>query len=394
MVEDTFTQVRRTHVRFVHTSDLQIGMTRWFLSAEAQPRFEAARKDVIARIGHVAVDNECEFIVIAGDVFEHNSIHARVRDRAIEALAQLPVPVVLLPGNHDPLTADSVFFHTQAHENIHVIDSFEERELIDGVSIVGAPYKAKSAQTDLVAHALAPLEPTNTIRIAIGHGQVHSRGNADKLDLIDLALVESKISDGSIDYLALGDTHSAEPVGSTGRVWFSGAPEPTDFYEYPSGTGEHNAGKVLIVDVDKQPQSTAESAQTTVTVTEKEVGTWTFSAPTFEINNSDELADFFTYLDNHPNKDRCVIKYALTGRIDIDTMRQLEEGLANRELLFAALYPRERLMDLDIEPSDDDIATLNLHGFASDSFDELRAMNTPEATDALKLLFRLNAKTH
>ena len=42
-------------VTFLHSSDLQIGMTRWFLSAEAQARFDDDRIRSIERMGEVAV---------------------------------------------------------------------------------------------------------------------------------------------------------------------------------------------------------------------------------------------------------------------------------------------------------------------------------------------------
>jgi hypothetical protein len=35
-------------MRFVHTADWQLGMTRYFLNGEAQPRYSAARRDVVA----------------------------------------------------------------------------------------------------------------------------------------------------------------------------------------------------------------------------------------------------------------------------------------------------------------------------------------------------------
>ena len=41
-------------MRFVHTADWQLGMTRYFLNGEAQPRYSAARRDVVAGIGPLA----------------------------------------------------------------------------------------------------------------------------------------------------------------------------------------------------------------------------------------------------------------------------------------------------------------------------------------------------
>ena len=58
---------------------------------------------------------------MAGDVFEANSLSDRVTGRILEKFRDLPVPVYLLPGNHDPLVADSIFRRTDGIEGVHVI---------------------------------------------------------------------------------------------------------------------------------------------------------------------------------------------------------------------------------------------------------------------------------
>ena len=64
-------------MRFVHTADWQLGMTRHFLNSEAQPRYSAARRDVVAGLGPIAAETGAEFVVVAGDVFEHNQLAPR-----------------------------------------------------------------------------------------------------------------------------------------------------------------------------------------------------------------------------------------------------------------------------------------------------------------------------
>ena len=62
-------------VTFIHTSDFQLGMSRWFLSPAAQSRFDDDREEAVARLGELASETGAEFIVVAGDVFEHNSLN-------------------------------------------------------------------------------------------------------------------------------------------------------------------------------------------------------------------------------------------------------------------------------------------------------------------------------
>src|SRR5438046_5048256 len=96
-------------VRFLHTSDWQLGMGRYFLSREAQARFTGARIDAIRSISGVATQYECQFIVVAGDVFESNNLDRQVAVRALEAMRASAIPIYLLPGNHDPLDAASIY---------------------------------------------------------------------------------------------------------------------------------------------------------------------------------------------------------------------------------------------------------------------------------------------
>lgn len=371
-----------TRVRFIHTSDLQIGMTRWFLGAD-QAQFDNDRLEAVQRLGELAVSEEAEFIVVAGDVFEHNSLSERVIGRALEVLRGLPVPVYLLPGNHDPLVADNIFRRTEGVEGVHVVASTEPIAVREGVEIVGAPWRSKFPVGDLVRTALEPLAPTPTIRIGLAHGQTQSWGGEAAAGLFDLGFVEAKLADGTLDYLALGDTHSTASLGGSGKVWFSGAPETTDFAE-DHGGGESDSGNALVVTIEK---STSGSA---VTVEKRAVGRWTFEALSADLYSDDDIDALFARLDAYPAKQRTVIKYALSGTLSLTDTRRLSEGLDQRRPVFTALNERERLMDLHLEPGDEEIDQLAVGGVAAGALAELfEDPDDPVARDAVNLMFRL-----
>ena len=97
-------------VRFVHSADWQLGRAPYYLSDEARARFGAARVEVIGVIAELAVQEDCAFVVVCGDVFESNQIDRQVLVRALDKMgAAAPLPFFLLPGNHDPLDASSIF---------------------------------------------------------------------------------------------------------------------------------------------------------------------------------------------------------------------------------------------------------------------------------------------
>ncbi len=113
--------------RFLHTSDWQLGVTRQFLSADSQARWSEAWFEGVRNLGRIAKEELCEFIVVAGDVFESNQVERKTVLKACEAMAGIEVPIYLLPANHDPLDAASVFsskpWKDRKPAKVHVLDT-------------------------------------------------------------------------------------------------------------------------------------------------------------------------------------------------------------------------------------------------------------------------------
>ncbi|MDT7769485.1 MAG: hypothetical protein QOI30_2495, partial [Mycobacterium sp.] len=218
-------------MRFVHTADWQLGMTRHFLAGEAQPRYSAARRDAVAGLRALAADVGAEFVVVAGDVFEHNQLAPPVISQSLEAMRAIGIPVYLLPGNHDPLDASSVYtsalFTAECPANVTVLDRPGIHEVRPGLQMVAAPWRSKAPTTDLVADVLRDLErlPADGVtRVLVAHGGVDVLDpDPTKPSLIRLAGLEDALARGAVHYVALGDKHSVTEVGSSGRVWYSGS---------------------------------------------------------------------------------------------------------------------------------------------------------------------------
>src|SRR5262245_9353197 len=163
-------------MRFVHTADWQLGMTRHFLNGEAQPRYSAARRAAVAGLGALTAAAGAEFVVVAGDVFEHNQLAPRDVSLSLEAMRAVGVPVYLLPGNHDPLDASSVYtsalFAAECPDNVTVLDRAGVHEVRPGLQIVAAPWRSKKPTSDLVSGLLDGLAADGVTRIVVGHGGV------------------------------------------------------------------------------------------------------------------------------------------------------------------------------------------------------------------------------
>ena len=376
-------------MRFVHTADWQLGMTRHFLNGEAQPRYSAARRDAVAKLRDVVAETGAEFVVVAGDVFEHNQLAPQVVAQSLEAMRIIGVPVYLLPGNHDPLDAGSVYtsalFCAQCPENVTVLDRDGIVDVRPGVQIVSAPWRSKKPTTDLLGAALEGLTADGVVRIAVGHGGVDLfEPDRDKPSQIRLATVESALDRGAVHYVALGDKHSRMQVGSSGRVWYSGSPEVTNYDHV-----EPDSGFVLIVDVDEDDPAHQ------VHVDARRVGRWRFLTLRHTVDTARDVVDLDINLDNLHDKERTVVQVGLTGTLSVTDMAALDECLAKYGRLFAALTPWDKETDIAVLPADGEFDDLGVGGFAAAAVDELFALacaggsDADDAQAALALLRRL-----
>ena len=378
-------------MRFLHTADWQLGMTRHFLAGDAQPRYSAARRDAVAGLGALAAEVGAEFVVVAGDVFEHNQLTPQVIGQSLEAMRAIGIPVYLLPGNHDPLDASSVYtsalFTAERPDNVMVLDRAGIHQVRPGLEIVAAPWRSKAPTTDLVADVLEGLPPAaQGIRILVAHGGVDVLDpDRDKPSLIRLARLDDALARGAVHYVALGDKHSLTQVGDSGRVWYSGSPEVTNFDDV-----ESDSGHVLVVEIDE------DDPRRTASVTSRRVGRWRFVTMHRQVDTSRDIADLDMNLDLMTDKDRTVVRLALTGSLTVTDRAALDACLDKYARLFAWLGLWDSHTDLAVVPADGEFTDLGIGGFAAAAVEELVATaregdseSAVDAQAALALLLRL-----
>src|SRR3954470_14992804 len=63
----------------------------------------------LAAVIDVARVHAADLLLLAGDTFDCTRVPARIVERAATLLAEAGLPVVILPGNHDPAVEDSPY---------------------------------------------------------------------------------------------------------------------------------------------------------------------------------------------------------------------------------------------------------------------------------------------
>ena len=370
-------------IRFLHTSDWQLGMTRRFLSEEAQARYTQVRFDAIRTMGRIAEEKQCQFILVCGDSFESNQVDRKTVARAIEALKEVTVPVYLLPGNHDPLNAASVYssstFVEKKPAHVHIIENTAPVQVGEGFELVGAPWLSKRPNGNPIVDLLNALPPAGSIkRICVGHGIIDIfTPDKEAENVIAVSKLEAAISEGKVHFIALGDRHSLTKVGPGDRIRYSGTPESTDFCEDHSGSCQ-------IVEMDGDD----------VTTEEVKIGQWRFIEEQVDLNTEDDVDSLRKKLEDIPNRERAVVKLDLKGSLTLSLHGVFQSHLlAARDVLAGSVINEDNLL---VIPNDTDFTNLGFSGFADATVKRLRDKidqggNEGEvARDAFMLFLRLS----
>lgn len=168
-----------------------------------------------------------DVVLLAGDVFEHNRLPQALLDRTVELLTQAAVPIVILPGNHDPLTPDSAYERGAIHgpDNVHVIGLTQEQSIkfprFD-LEVWGQAHRDYGNMAPLAAAR----PRTTRWQIVMAHGHYEAAAEVGAAHRPSWLIHDHQITATEADYVALGHWNRAVRVGN-GHVpaYYSGSPD-------------------------------------------------------------------------------------------------------------------------------------------------------------------------
>lgn len=168
-----------------------------------------------------------DLVLLAGDVFEHNRLPQDLLDRTVHLLEAAAIPIVILPGNHDPLTPGSAYERGVIHgpDNVHVIGITEEHA-------IHFPH----FDLEVWGHAhrdygnMAPLattrERTTRWQIVMAHGHYEGAEDVGAAHRPSWLIHDHQIAATEADYIALGHWNRPVQVGNgTVPAYYSGSPD-------------------------------------------------------------------------------------------------------------------------------------------------------------------------
>ncbi len=360
--------------RFLHTADWQIGRQFASFDPEHAPLLADARLAAVERLAALASQHQVCAVLVAGDVFDAQTVADRTVRRLFNALAGFAGPWLMIPGNHDAALAESVWTRAQrlgaVPPNAHLLLTPELRLLADlGLAVLPAPLTQRHTHGDLTAWFDTCDTPPGLLRLGLAHGSVQGllAEDIDATNPID----PGRAARARLDYLALGDWHGCKRIDA--RTWYAGTPEPDRFKD-------NGAGQALLVDIaapGAEPQVQALA-----------VGQYRWQALDTTLQVASDVDAVVARLDALGAGD--VASLRLAGSTDLAGHARLQAAIARAEAAARDLQCDQA--DLQLHPTDEDIAALQADGYLGALIAELRsaqAAETPEARtarDALALL--------
>jgi DNA repair exonuclease SbcCD nuclease subunit len=181
----------------------------------------------LACVLQAAADLSADIVILAGDTFDSHRVPQELIERAATVIAAAKLPVVLLPGNHDPAIAAAVYRHgaLAVLQNLHVIGITDDEAIHFPDLSLEVWGRAHRDYADMI-----PLESVRARRtrwqIAMAHGHYEPKPDRGSGLRPSWLIGDDEIAATGADYVALGHWNRAVRVGN-GKVpaYYSGSPE-------------------------------------------------------------------------------------------------------------------------------------------------------------------------
>ncbi len=203
-------------IRLVHTSDIHLG---------DEAGHPAAKDALQALVGSVP-GLQGDMLLLVGDIFDNGRVGDDVVEFFLDQIGRLSVPTVLLPGNHDLYSDDSIYLRQsfdRSPDNLFFVTSTGGQTLSFPELTLDVWGRAMQLHTPQF-RPLEGMPPAANGRwlVALAHGHFHYDDDRDQRSS---PIYPGEVANATCDYLALGhwDRHVEVSQGRVKAV-YSGTP--------------------------------------------------------------------------------------------------------------------------------------------------------------------------
>lgn len=221
-------------MKLLHTGDLHLDSAFCAYGSKDAEKQRSLGRELLRRVFDCAVNEKCDMILIAGDLFDRGFISPESAELFCSLVEDCNIPVVLSPGNHDPYTESG--FYAKVRERLGdalTVFSSSELQSFDfdrlGVRVFGYAFTSPVLSRSPLSEAQIPAD-NGYLKIFCGHADLASPVSRYA------PITMSELSALDLDYVALGHIHNRAPKEDPdGRVRYCGFAEGRSFDELGDG---------------------------------------------------------------------------------------------------------------------------------------------------------------
>jgi len=392
-------------VQFLHLADLHIGARITRFEEDIYKKLLESRFQALDNALNVARDKSVDFVLISGDLFDDNAVSLTDTQRVYDRLKEQGFPVYVLPGNHDPCCAGSIW---QRHPwdktegtSIHVLCHHEPEVVRDGVTLYPCPVTSKTSCADPTNWIPLGEAGADIVRIGLAHGSVMDR---DTLPEDDHPIPVNTTEVHQLDYLALGHWHAQKLYSDTTGAKRMAYPGTHEQMSFSQGSGFSIGWSAYVKNPNREEFLGATKGSAllvkipshgAVPVVESiDVGQYVWTNETIEVTDEVDLNTISSSLAQRSNPERELLRIKLKGVLSAEGIVQLD---AFRNMLNRYLYCDLHTDELHLKPSDEDLHEVVGQGVLCGVLDRIRDRLQQDISDeecakherALVALYRL-----
>ncbi len=197
-------------VKILHAADFHLDSAFVALSEEQARQRRQESRETVERMVDYANDHGAQLMLLAGDLFDGDSVYSQTGEMLCEALGRFTGQVVIAPGNHDSYRAKSAYARIALPENVYVFTQTEQERIAFpqyGCTVYGAAFTGEEAPAwrgfSVSGEDLA---------IGLLHGDVGVKDGKYRPISVD------SMAKSGLSYLALGHVHQCSGVQMAGKT--------------------------------------------------------------------------------------------------------------------------------------------------------------------------------
>jgi DNA repair exonuclease SbcCD nuclease subunit len=174
-----------------------------------------------------ARDLSADVVLLAGDTFDSHRVPQNLIEQAAAVIGAAALPVVILPGNHDPAIASAIYRDgpLATVKNLHVIGVTHDEAIAFpdlALEVWGRPHRDYD---DMIPFETVRARQTRWL-IAMAHGHYQPKPDRNIGPQPSWLIGDDDIAATGADYVALGHWNRAVRVGNgVVPAYYSGSPE-------------------------------------------------------------------------------------------------------------------------------------------------------------------------